>query len=201
EFWRRWHISLSSWLKDYLYISLGGNRKGRFRTYVNLLITMLLGGLWHGAALRFVVWGGLHGAGLAPHKLTMHLAPGFKPMGSQMPRWRRIIGILFTFSFVCATWVFFRAESMEVAKQIFVQIFTAFHPEIFLDFLAGYRWVVLLMAVGYALHFTSARIEARTLQLVQRMPIFVYALMMTGLIWLIMQLKNGDVQPFIYFQF
>ena len=118
-----------------------------------------------------------------------------------MPSWRRVIGSLFTISFGCAPWVFFRAESMEVAKQIFVQIFTAFHPEIFLDFQAGYRWVVLLMAVGYALHFTSARIEARTLQLVQRMPIFVYALMMTGLIWLIMQLKNGDVQPFIYFQF
>jgi alginate O-acetyltransferase complex protein AlgI len=69
DFWRRWHISLSSWLRDYLYISLGGNRKGKIRTYVNLMITMLLGGLWHGAATRFIIWGGLHGAALAVHKM------------------------------------------------------------------------------------------------------------------------------------
>lgn len=201
EFWRRWHISLSSWLKDYLYISLGGNRKGRVRTYLNLMVTMLLGGLWHGAALRFVVWGGLHGAGLAGHKWTMNRFSSFKPMGAQMPRWRRIIGIMLTFSFVCATWVFFRSPSMEIAEQIFSQIFTAFHPEIFFDFIKGYKWVVLLMAIGYLLHFTSDRIEVRTLHLVQRLPIVLYALMTTGLIWLIMQLRSGDVQPFIYFQF
>ena len=75
EFWRRWHISLSSWLKDYLYISLGGNRKGRARTYANLMLTMLLGGLWHGAAVRFILWGALHGAALAVHKALMHAFP------------------------------------------------------------------------------------------------------------------------------
>ena len=79
EFWRRWHISLSTWLRDYLYISLGGNRKGRIRTYGNLLLTMLLGGLWHGAAVRFILWGGLHGAALALHKLWMALVPGARP--------------------------------------------------------------------------------------------------------------------------
>lgn len=201
EFWRRWHISLSSWLKDYLYISLGGNRKGRFRTYANLMITMLLGGLWHGAAMRFVVWGGMHGAGLAGHKWTMHRFGSFRPTGAEMPRWRRVIGILLTFSFVCAAWVFFRAPSIEVAGQVFSQIFTAFHPEIFWDFVQGYRWVLLLMTLGYVLHFTSERVEQRTLQTVQRLPIVVYALMTTGLIWLIVQLRSGDVQPFIYFQF
>lgn len=201
EFWRRWHISLSSWLKDYLYISLGGNRKGRVRTYLNLMTTMLLGGLWHGAALRFVVWGGLHGVGLAGHKWTMNRFSSFKPMGAQMPRWRRIIGILLTFGFVCATWVFFRSPSMEIAEQVFSQIFTAFHPEIFFDFIKGYKWVVLLMTIGYLLHFASDRVEARTLHLVQRLPVVIYALMTTGLIWLIMQLRTGDVQPFIYFQF
>lgn len=201
EFWRRWHISLSSWLKDYLYISLGGNRKGRLRTYANLMITMLLGGLWHGAAMRFIVWGGLHGAGLAGHKWTMNRFSSFKPTGADMPRWRRVIGIMLTFGFVCAAWVFFRSPSMEVAGQVFSQIFTAFHPEIFLEFIKGYKWVVLLMAVGYLLHFASARVEARTLCLVQRMPVVLYAVMMTALIWLIMQMRNGDVQPFIYFQF
>ena len=73
EFWRRWHISLSSWLRDYLYISLGGNRKGKGRTYLNLLLTMLLGGLWHGAAIRFILWGALHGVALALHKMWLQV--------------------------------------------------------------------------------------------------------------------------------
>src|ERR1035437_3965894 len=73
EFWRRWHISLSSWLKDYLYISLGGNRVGKFRQYFNLMITMLLGGLWHGASFNFIVWGGMHGLALAFDKLRLSL--------------------------------------------------------------------------------------------------------------------------------
>lgn len=201
EFWRRWHISLSSWLKDYLYISLGGNRKGRLRTYLNLLVTMLLGGLWHGAALRFLVWGGMHGLGLAGHKWTMNRFSSFKALGTEMPRWRRALGILVTFSFVCTTWVFFRSPSMEVAGQVFTQIFTAFHPEVFWEFITGYKWVVLLMAVGYGLHFCSSKLELRALHFVQRMPMVLYALSLTVLIWTIMQMRNGDVQPFIYFQF
>ena len=84
EFWRRWHISLSSWLKDYLYISLGGNRKGRIRTYLNLMVTMVLGGLWHGASLRFVIWGAIHGTALAVHKGAMAMFPSFKAQGIDM---------------------------------------------------------------------------------------------------------------------
>ena len=83
EFWRRWHISLSTWLRDYLYISLGGNRKGRIRTYFNLLVTMLLGGLWHGAAVRFILWGALHGIALALHKLWLSVVPGSKATGAE----------------------------------------------------------------------------------------------------------------------
>ena len=86
EFWRRWHISLSTWLRDYLYISLGGNRKGRIRTYFNLLVTMLLGGMWHGAAVRFILWGALHGIALALHKLWLSVVPGSKATGAEM-RW------------------------------------------------------------------------------------------------------------------
>ena len=201
EFWRRWHISLSSWLKDYLYISLGGNRKGKVRTYVNLMVTMLLGGLWHGAAWRFVIWGGLHGTALAAHKAVMGAFPGFKPQGQDMPRWRRVLGIIFTFNLVCLSWVLFRAESMQTAGEMLGQIFTSFHPEIAFDFIKGYKWVFLLIVIGYLLHFASAKVERRAMEIFQKLPIVLYAVFITALIWLIMQMRSGEVQPFIYFQF
>ena len=116
EFWRRWHISLSTWLRDYLYISLGGNRKGKLRTYGNLLVTMLLGGLWHGAAIRFILWGALHGAALALHKLWMAVVPGAKATGDRMHWWSRAAGIFFTFNLVCLGWLMFRAESMQTVE-------------------------------------------------------------------------------------
>lgn len=202
EFWRRWHISLSSWLKDYLYISLGGNRKGRVRTYINLLLTMLIGGLWHGAALRFVLWGAMHGAALGIHKGMMAIFPSFKAQGQDMPhRWRRVLGIMITFIFVCASWVFFRADSTNTALDVFSQIFTYFHPEVWWDFVVGYKWVVLLMVIGYMLHFSSDKMERRTQVLFAKIPVWLYPLMLTALIVLVMQLRTSEIQPFIYFQF
>ena len=127
EFWRRWHISLSSWLRDYLYISLGGNRKGKIRTYINLMITMLLGGLWHGAALRFVIWGALHGIGLAFEKFINSI------VSIPATKLTRILGVLITFHFVCFTWIYFRADNMTVVRAMLTQITTDFHPEIILD--------------------------------------------------------------------
>jgi len=109
EFWRRWHITLSQWLRDYLYIPLGGNRKGKIRTYINLTITMLLGGLWHGANWTFVVWGALHGLALAVHKLWMDLTPEKK--------WKvpGIVGWAITYVYVCFCWVLFRAQDFHSA--------------------------------------------------------------------------------------
>lgn len=202
EFWRRWHISLSSWLKDYLYISLGGNRKGNFRTYVNLMITMLLGGLWHGAALRFILWGGLHGAALGVHKMTMGRFSSFKAQGIDMTkRWRRVLGIVITFNFVCLCWIFFRADSVQVGWTILTQIFTNFQGHIFWDFVVGYRFVVALMVIGYALHFTSDAMERRTRVWVEKMPLAVQAILVAVMIWIVMQIQSSEVQPFIYFQF
>jgi alginate O-acetyltransferase complex protein AlgI len=110
EFWRRWHISLSSWLRDYLYVPLGGNRGSEMRTYVNLLITMLLGGLWHGAALTFVVWGGLHGTYLAGERgLTLTRAEDInRPWHWRVDAFRTLV----TFQLVCLTWVFFRSPNI-----------------------------------------------------------------------------------------
>src|SRR3954466_5377335 len=115
DFWRRWHISLSTWLRDYLYIPLGGNRKGPSRTYVNLMLVMLLGGLWHGASWTFVAWGGLHGSMLAAER-----AQGKASIYSRLPRPLRV-GI--TFAVVCLAWVFFRAETIPQAATYLASLF------------------------------------------------------------------------------
>jgi alginate O-acetyltransferase complex protein AlgI len=113
-FWRRWHISLSTWLKDYLYIPLGGNRGGQWFTYRNLMLTMLLGGLWHGAAWTFILWGGLHGAALILHR---EWSKWVKPR-SLWARTAGFWGILLTFYWVCFTWIFFRADSFSTAITV-----------------------------------------------------------------------------------
>ncbi len=201
EFWRRWHISLSSWLKDYLYISLGGNRKGKFRTYLNLMITMLLGGLWHGAAWRFVLWGGLHGAALALHKGAMSLIPSLKATGGQMSVWGRMIGVLVTFHIVCFGWIFFRAKDLQTGWTMLRQIADHFGGALWSQVMSGYAPILILMAVGYALHFTPRRWELGFRTRMMRLPLGAMAVLAVVLIWFIMQIKSSEIQPFIYFQF
>jgi alginate O-acetyltransferase complex protein AlgI len=134
EFWRRWHISLSTWLRDYLYISLGGNRKGTFRTYVNLMVTMLLGGLWHGANWNFLVWGGLHGVGLAAHKWS----------GSRLPRLSLppLVARVLTVLFVVLLWVPFRAANWNTTMAMYQQLLWLGHGAQWL-----YPWVFAVLAV------------------------------------------------------
>ncbi|MCC8171714.1 MAG: MBOAT family protein [Parabacteroides sp.] len=201
EFWRRWHISLSSWLKDYLYIPLGGNRKGNVRTYVNLFITMLLGGLWHGASVLFIFWGGLHGAALATHKFAMKHFPGFKSTGAEMSPWRRAVGIVVTFNLVCLAWLFFRARSFQTVKEMLGQITTDFHPEVFPQFVAGYKGVCFLLLAGYLLHFTPGRLTGYVRGGLTRSPLLVQAMILAVVVFVVMQVKSAGVQPFIYFQF
>ena len=201
EFWRRWHISLSSWLKDYLYISLGGNRKGKFRTYLNLFITMLLGGLWHGASVSFILWGAWHGIALAIHKFVMGRFSSFKQVGTEMKPWRRVLGIIFTFHLVCLGWILFRADSMQTVGEILTQIGTNFHPEVFMQFIHGYKGVCLLMIIGYILHFMPKQWENRMQRIVTDSPLFVQAVILALAIFTVVQFKSAGVQPFIYFQF
>jgi D-alanyl-lipoteichoic acid acyltransferase DltB (MBOAT superfamily) len=201
EFWRRWHISLSSWLRDYLYISLGGNRKGKIRTYLNLMITMLLGGLWHGPSLRFVCWGAMHGVGLAVHKALMTIFPSMKSSGKTMkPLWR-VTGTIVTFHFVCLSWIFFRAETFETAIAMIKQIFTFFHPEIFIDLLKGYSMVFVIMTVGFVLHFMPRSLERKLVNRTIELPLVWQAVALTAVIVLIMQIKSSEILAFIYFQF
>lgn len=199
EFWRRWHISLSSWLRDYLYISMGGNRKGRLRTYFNLFMTMLLGGLWHGASWNFVVWGAIHGVALALHKFWRSLLGRDKHYESHGIR--RVFGIILTFHLVCFCWIFFRNSTFEASWSMITQIFTNFQPQLFSQLIEGYKAVFALMLLGYVLHFLPTGCERACQRAVTRLPLVGQALLLVVIIYVVIQVKTSDIQPFIYFQF
>lgn len=201
EFWRRWHISLSTWLRDYLYIPLGGNRKGAIRTYVNLLVTMLLGGLWHGAAVRFILWGAIHGVALALHKLYMQIFDALGWRRKKPLKIQRFLGQIITFHLVCFAWIFFRADSMETALSVITQISDHFAPEVFLQFVVGYKNVLLLLLLGYLLHFTSKKQELRFRSWLTDLPFIGQVCLFIVTVFLLIQIRSADAQPFIYFNF
>jgi len=151
EFWRRWHISLSSWLRDYLYIPLGGNRKGKFRTYLHLFITMLVGGFWHGASYNFIVWGGLHGTALAIHKLWNEKTKSIA-LKWNSHRFYSIIALLITFHFVCFCWVFFHTKTFVQSIEMINQIVHHFNAGAWSKFWGNYHNVIWMMALGFVLH-------------------------------------------------
>ena len=201
EFWRRWHISLSTWLRDYLYIPLGGNRKGAIGTYVNLLVTMLLGGLWHGAAVRFILWGAIHGVALALHKLYMQIFDALGWRRKKPLKIQRFLGQIITFHLVCFAWIFFRADSMETALSVITQISDHFTPEVFLQFVVGYKNVLLLLLLGYLLHFTSKKQELRFRSWLTDLPFIGQVCLFIVTVFLLIQIRSADAQPFIYFNF
>ena len=200
DFWRRWHISLSTWLRQYLYISLGGNRKGKLRMYLNLFVTMLLGGLWHGASWNFILWGALHGLALGCHKFfsqdVLHHDRHYYSTG-----WRRIIAIIITFHFVCLCWIFFRCSDMETSTTMISQVATNFHPELLWQVISGYPWVFGLMAFGFISHYLPDRWQQHIVARLSMTNVFVCALLITAVIYIVIQVKSSDIQPFIYFQF
>ncbi len=196
DFWRRWHISLSTWLRDYLYIPLGGSRHGRWVMWMSLILTMLLGGLWHGADWTFVFWGLAHGLGLIVSKLIDRLP---KPFLSQ--RSVRIARGVLCFHYVVFLWIFFRATNFEHAMQVLGQIVAAFDIRHFAQFITSYWAVSLLMLLGYALHWIPS-------QWIERMRgafislhwgwKFVVTLV---LVLVVLRVQTADLQPFIYFDF
>lgn len=195
EFWRRWHISLSSWLRDYLYISLGGNRKGLIRTYINLFLTMLLGGLWHGANWKFVLWGAMHGTMLAIEKVIMQF--------TKIPKnfFTKILGVLFTFHFVSFCWIFFRASSFSNAVEVIKQISTGFSLDIAHQFWEAYPYIILAFIVGYVLHFTPKKLETFAEKAMVKTPLIFKSLYIAIIAWISIQVAGSEVVPFIYFQF
>lgn len=196
EFWRRWHISLSGWLRDYLYISLGGNRKGKIRTYFNLFMTMLLGGLWHGASWKFVFWGAMHGTVLAIEKafqipkltsknFTLKLAAG-----------------LVTFHFVAFCWIFFRASDFTNALNIITNIGTMeWDPQNWWSVILGYQNIAILLFIGFLWHLVPQRWQDEQLEFFHKIPLIGKTILFAAVIWIISATASSKVQPFIYFQF
>ncbi len=195
DFWRRWHISLSRWLRDYLYISLGGNRCGKRKTLRNLLLTMLIGGLWHGANWAFVVWGGLHGVYLATHKKICELrGEQKKPVRNFIFYCRQTIAAMMTFHLVALTWIFFRAPDFDIA-WIFLNGLLHWQGGFPLSSL---KLPLLLVALLLPLEWLQSRhFDALA---ITRMPVSLRAAYYLVMIIAIILLGGNDV-PFIYFQF
>jgi alginate O-acetyltransferase complex protein AlgI len=200
EFWRRWHMSLSSWLKDYLYISLGGNRVGKFRQYFNLMVTMLIGGLWHGASFNFIVWGGMHGLALAFDKMRLSLAKRFKILNPKSLIFKSL-GVFITFHFVCFCWIFFKASSFYDAKVILQQIFTNFNGQAWRPMLEAYGVVFAVMLLGYVIHFIPKSYQYFSERILSRITIFGRIAVILVFVWLIIQVKQADQVMPIYLQF
>lgn len=191
SFWRRWHISLSTWLRDYLYVPLGGSRGSNLFTYRNLMLTMLLGGLWHGAAWTFVAWGGLHGLGLVVHRIWRARVRE----GSGLRRAFASLGLPLTLGFVCLGWIFFRAES-------FADAWTVLRACAFLGAGGDQRLDPRLLLLIAALAVLHAHVGRNGLGLWwQRIPGWAFSLALAALVALTLAVLPFDAKPFIYFQF
>jgi len=199
EFWTRWHITLSSWLRDYLYISLGGNRGGALRTHANLMVTMLLGGLWHGASWTFVVWGGLHGLGLSIERLLRGKGRGQATVGRPhggVACARRLAAIVVTFVFVHLTWVFFRAKDFTVAAEMLQRMFVAPFVGASGGVDVSFRFAVLLVPI-ILLHGAALCREwwgART-------PAWLRGVAAGLMLAALVVVRRGEARDFVYFQF
>jgi alginate O-acetyltransferase complex protein AlgI len=195
DFWRRWHISLSTWLRDYLYVPLGGNRKGRRRTYVNLMATMLLGGLWHGASWTFVAWGGLHGLYLAVER---YLTERFGGRRLATTVWSRLALALLTYLLVDLTWVFFRAKDFPSAWRMLRSMFGLEQEVEKVLYWNGIIEVavvtVVMLAIQWRMHDTT--LEA----VVERTPTWIVATVWAVMVFAVIT-SQGSGNAFIYFQF
>lgn len=198
EFWKRWHISLSTWLQEYLYIPLGGNRKGKTRTYINLLLTMVIGGLWHGANYTFIFWGLLHGLGLCVHKIWRSITKQkrFGMIGDAL-------SIFITYAFVCICWVFFRAESFDIALDILKKMFVLSDGIVQI-----FSWLVFSLFVLIVSHIVGViRSKKKKYDRIHGFyPILDLSRLSSLIIFftfigLTLALAYTNANPFIYFQF
>ncbi|MBA3894021.1 MAG: MBOAT family protein [Gemmatimonadales bacterium] len=195
DFWRRWHISLSTWLRDYLYVPLGGNRKGRGRTYFNLMATMLLGGLWHGASWTFVVWGGLHGLYLAVER---YVAGRFGGRPTATRPWSRVALALLTYVLVNLTWVFFRARDFPSAWRMIRSMLGVAPEAQRVLYWNGIIAVTVVTAVMLLVHWRMR--ETTLAAVVERTPAWVIGAIWAAMVFGVIT-TQGSGNAFIYFQF
>ena len=196
EFWHRWHISLSTWFRDYVYIPLGGSRCSRARTYLNNIITMLVAGLWHGSTWMFVLWGGIHGLGLVADK-------AFRPLFGRLPDSRLSNGfaVVLTFVFVAIAWVFFRSENLSAACQLLSRSVSDFDISYLIPFVKARPWWCVLTIVPLMSQVIGRRGFVRLQSRFIFLPWIVKLLLFLLTIQLILQFQTSNVQPFIYYQF
>ncbi|MDR3376484.1 MAG: MBOAT family protein [Ancalomicrobiaceae bacterium] len=193
EFWRRWHMTLSNWLRQYVYIPLGGNRHGSLMTARNLLITMLLGGLWHGAGLQFIVWGGLHGIALVATRL---LAPIAEPFARRFPTGFKVAAWVLTFHFVCVAWVFFRAGTLDDALAYLTTLVSMTGGASTLT-----PFVALVLAAAALTHLVPAHLYVALGAAYERLGWTGKILVPAAVIYGVVLVAPLGVPPFIYFQF
>ncbi len=199
EFWRRWHISLSTWLRDYLYIPLGGNRHGAFRTYLNNFLTMVLGGLWHGASWMYLIWGAYHGALLAIHKALKGVWR--LPEHLKERRSVHVANVAFTFIFVVIGFAIFRAPSLESLGVMINQIIFSFHLAIAPQFVAGYPYIVAAIIFGLAMHFAPTKWTTKLQNSYISMSAFGQGLILALILFIVIQARSSDLVPFIYLSY
>ena len=197
DFWRRWHMTLSLWLRDYLYIPLGGNQGSRATMYRNIMITMVLGGLWHGAAWTFVAWGALHGIGQCTghYRRAKRVERGLSPQreGRGWLAWERFA----TFQLVCVGWVFFRATSFANAFAMFGRLFTGWtQPYPLVNFA-----VLLVIVVGIGSQYVPEVLPLRAQEVFSRLSVFAQGAVLAAVLLVITTLGPPGVAPFIYFRF
>ncbi len=195
EFWRRWHISLSTWLREYLYISLGGNRRGSLRTYWNLFLTMVLGGLWHGVSICYMAWGVLHGVALALHKVWLKVVPKAKKVGADMrPVWR-VLSTLLTFHIVAFGWLLFASaqsapglgEDYHLAVDMLSRITSNFSFSDVIPAIEASGVACVIMTVGYVMHFLPKSVNGFAQRMVTRSGFVGQWLLIVVVVWIVMQ--------------
>jgi len=188
EFWRRWHISLSTWLRDYLYIPLGGSRKGTVRTYINLMLTMLLGGLWHGAGWSWIAWGAMQGGMMCGERALdiSERPPASLPW--KLVRW------LITFHLVCASWILFRAKDLSQAGMIFKRIITFADGTMPLDHRPLFYLAILLIA-------ELLQLRTRLTTMMEDRPVLARWATYAALAIFVLTFQRALNPEFIYFQF
>jgi len=196
EFWHRWHISLSTWFRDYLYIPLGGSRHGLLCTCFSLLVTMTAAGIWHGSTLMFLLWGALHGMGIAIHKVCQPFLRDIRD------NWLTItVSRVITLCFLLLSWVFFRSPDIDTARQLFSAIFTRMDLSYAAPFFAARTTWCFLLATSILSLFVGERLYHRAEAKFIHWPWMMKLLAFLFVVQLVVELHSSDIQPFLYFRF